>query len=186
MKNRPSILLAAAFCAIALITACSKPATTGNGSNTGATNTANTRTSNTTTTTTNTSSSSSPSDVLKASFNAAKNQDVAAFKKSIASADMQELEAAVRKGGQDLDDLLKKQLEKPETPMPDSLETRNEKIDGDKATVEYKDVKGTWKTARFVKEGGEWKIKLDDAQAEQPTTTGNKNSDDTDEHGGGH
>ncbi len=170
MKNRPGILLTIALCAIALITACSQTAPTTNGSNMGATNTASTRTTNTTTTTATTATASSPSEVLKASFNAAKNQDVAAFKKSIATADMRELEAAVQKGGQNLVDLLKQQLAKPETPMPDSLETRNEKIDGDKATVEYKDVKGTWKTARFIKEGSEWKIKLDDAQAEQPTT----------------
>lgn len=167
MKRRQHILIIAALVATALAaTACSQTATNSNNANT-ATNTSTTRTANTTTTTS-TSTSNSPAGVLQASFEAAKRKDVAAFKRSIASADMKELEEAVNKGGQNLDDLLKQQLERPETPMPDKLETRNEKIDGEKATVEYKDVRGTWKTANFVKEGGDWKIKLDDAKAEQP------------------
>ena len=39
-------------------------------------------------------------------------------------------------------------------------ETRNEKIDGDKATLEFKDTGGdsNWTTAHFVKEDGEWKV----------------------------
>lgn len=174
MKKRQSILLAVALAALALaITACSKTETTTNSTNT-STTTNSTKTTGTTTTPT-TSDSNSPSAVLKASFAAAKNKDVAAFKKSIATSDMRELEAAIQRGGGNLDELLKQQLEKPETPMPDTLETRNEKIDGDKATVEYKDVKGTWKTANFIKEGSEWKITLEDARAEQPAANQNSN-----------
>jgi hypothetical protein len=125
----------------------------------------------------------SPEAVLKASFDAAKRKDVAAFKKSIATADMKSLEEAMKGSGQNLDELLKKQLEQPEIPMPDTLETRNEKIEGDKASVEYKDAKGNWKTANFIKEGSEWKITLDDAKAEQPGAKKDSAETNEDDHG---
>jgi hypothetical protein len=35
---------------------------------------------------------------------------------------------------------------------------RNEKIDGDKATLEFEDAAGIWETMPFVREDGEWKI----------------------------
>jgi hypothetical protein len=70
------------------------------------------------------------------------------------------LEEFMKKSGQNLDDQLKQQLESPDLPMPESLETRNEKIDGETATLEYKDVRGVWKIGHFVKEGGEWKMKI--------------------------
>ncbi len=39
-----------------------------------------------------------------------------------------------------------------------TVEFRNEKIDGDKATIEMKDSMGMWNTVFFVKENGVWKI----------------------------
>lgn len=39
-----------------------------------------------------------------------------------------------------------------------TVEFRNEKIEGDKATLEVKNPFGTWETIPFVKEDGEWKI----------------------------
>ena len=38
------------------------------------------------------------------------------------------------------------------------LEFRNEKIDGDTATLEVKTADDRWETVPFVREGGEWKI----------------------------
>lgn len=96
---------------------------------------------------------------------------------------MNGLEEAIKGSGQNLDDLLKKQLEQPDVPMPDTLETRNEKITGDKASVEYKDVRGNWKTANFIKEGSEWKITLEDAKAEQPGAKKDSNATNDDDHG---
>jgi hypothetical protein len=41
-------------------------------------------------------------------------------------------------------------------------ETRNEKIDGEKATLEVKNDKtGSWETVPFIKEEGDWKIAFD-------------------------
>lgn len=169
MKRRQNILLLAVLVATALAsTACSKMATNSNtantSNNTASTETKNNTASNTSASNTNTTASastfSSPGEVLKASYAAAKNKDVEGFKRTIASDDLKRFEDFVKQSGQNLDDLLKKQLENPDLPMPESLETRNEKIDGETATLEFKDVRGVWKTGHFVKEGGEWKMKL--------------------------
>lgn len=39
-----------------------------------------------------------------------------------------------------------------------TVEFRNEKIEGEKATLEVKNSFGTWETVPFVREGDEWKI----------------------------
>jgi hypothetical protein len=41
------------------------------------------------------------------------------------------------------------------------IETRNEKINGDKATVEIKGSDGKWSQNELVKEDGNWKITLE-------------------------
>ncbi len=55
-------------------------------------------------------------------------------------------------------------LTKAEDPEGKDLpETRNEKIDGDKATLEVKDdITGKFDVMPFVKEDGGWKIALDE------------------------
>jgi hypothetical protein len=179
MKRRRSILLGAALLAAVTfgLAACSKTATNSNNSN-ATTNTTNTGTANSTTTPTTTSNASSPTDVLKQSYDAAKRKDVAGFKKTIASADLKQIEEILKRSGKTLDDSFREQLEHPDAPMPDTLETRDEKINGDKATVEYKNVQGTWKTASLIKENGEWKIKLNDAEPDEaasPTEPGAMN-----------
>jgi len=58
--------------------------------------------------------------------------------------------------GVNLDDIVKR-----ETLLGDgqtTVEYRNEKIDGDKATIEFKNSYGIWETLPFVRENGEWKI----------------------------
>ena len=39
-----------------------------------------------------------------------------------------------------------------------TVEFRNEKIDGDRATIEMKDSYSAWNTVPFVREDGTWKI----------------------------
>ena len=159
--KRQSIFVVVALAAIALAAAgCSRTATNANNAN-ASSNTSST----TTTTTTNTATTAttpaagSPTAVMKESFNAVKNKDVAGFKKTLASADLKEMEEIFAKNGKTVDDFLKEMMELPSDMMPATLETRNEKIDGDKATVEYKQRDGSWKTNYFIKEGGEWKMK---------------------------
>jgi hypothetical protein len=56
-----------------------------------------------------------------------------------------------------LDDMLKELMEKPQAATPD---TRNEKINGNRATLEYLDEEGKWSTMDFSKEGNDWKIDI--------------------------
>ena len=173
--KRQSISVVVALAAIAFSAAgCSRTATNTNNANT-STNTSTTQTTNTVTPSS-TSSSTSPTAVMQASFNAVKNKDVAGFKKTLSSADLKEMDAMFAKNGKTVDDFLKEMMELPSDMMPATLDTRNEKIDGDQATVEYKQKDGSWKTNYFVKEGGEWKMKQHSETAEQ--------SDDGKESGG--
>jgi hypothetical protein len=43
--------------------------------------------------------------------------------------------------------------------LPASAESKDEKIDGDKATLQVKSENDQWNTINFVKEDGEWKMK---------------------------
>lgn len=56
-----------------------------------------------------------------------------------------------------LDDMLKEMVKDPQNP---SDEVRNEKITGDRATLEYLKKDGTWKVMDFEKEGNDWKLTL--------------------------
>ena len=55
-----------------------------------------------------------------------------------------------------LDDVVKRQTLFSETQT--SVEHRNEKIEGDRASLEVKNSFGSWETVPFVKEDGIWKI----------------------------
>ena len=52
-----------------------------------------------------------------------------------------------------LDDMLREMVEKPQAEKAD---TRNEKIKGDRATIEYRTETGEWKTMDFEKTGDKW------------------------------
>jgi hypothetical protein len=54
-----------------------------------------------------------------------------------------------------LDQVIKDLCDKPQAP---TAQARNEKIDGEHATIEYLEENGKWKTMDFVKEGGGWKL----------------------------
>ncbi len=56
-----------------------------------------------------------------------------------------------------LDDQLKELADKPQAA---SAETRNEKINGNRASLEYLDEDGKWSSMEFTKEGSDWKIDL--------------------------
>ena len=58
--------------------------------------------------------------------------------------------------GVSLDDVVKRETLLGEGQT--TVQYRNEKIDGDRATLEFKNQYGTWETMPFVRENGEWKI----------------------------
>ncbi len=104
--------------------------------------------------------SGGPTDAYKAAYAARKNKDVPALKKLL-SKDILEFLTMIGEAGdkkQTLDQVLMEMCERPQSPNPDS---RNEKIVGDKAKLEYLDEKGEWQIMDFVKEDGAWKLTID-------------------------
>ena len=99
---------------------------------------------------------STPLDTFKAYTRAIKKKDLTTMKLLLSegSRKMREQEAKAR--GLTLDDVMKTQTLFNENQT--SVEFRNEKIEGDKATIEIKDSYGQWKTVPFVKEENIWKI----------------------------
>jgi flagellar hook-associated protein FlgK len=103
---------------------------------------------------------STPTATFKAFFEASKKKDVPAIKKGLSKGTLDMIDKVAKEQNKSTDDLLKDVYkdDKGET-LP---ETRNEKINGDTATLEVKNEKtGKWETLPFVKENGEWKIALD-------------------------
>ena len=101
---------------------------------------------------------STPTATLKAFYEASKKKDATAMKKTLSKGSLDMFEKQAKEQGKSFDDLLKSDQHTPDK-MP---ETRNEKIDGETATLEIKnDQTNKWDTLPFVKEDGEWKIAFD-------------------------
>ncbi len=156
--------LALTLAAVALNFACGGTGSTETTKTTNTVNTAQTKMETTTKTETaaktTTVKQSTPTEAGESFFNSIKNKDKAAFKSLMSKDSVEILNAAASEKKITFDDLLDKQFF-PNTPMPDKYEQRNEKITGDKATVELKDEKGEWSPMTFVKENGVWKVSLE-------------------------
>ncbi|MEO6049924.1 MAG: hypothetical protein ABIP78_01145 [Pyrinomonadaceae bacterium] len=165
-KNMKTIALVAVLLAAA--TACQKASNTNTLDNKVVSNVnmpANTATPTTENTVTN--SSGTPSDAYKAAYTARKTKDVPSLKKFM-SKDILEFFtdiAGIGEKKQTVDDLLMELCEKPQAA---TAETRNEKINGDKATIEYLDEENEWQPMEFVKEDGIWKLTLEKPEKEVP------------------
>lgn len=97
-----------------------------------------------------------PIDTFKTYTKAIKAKDVATMKLLLSAETMKmnELEAQAR--GVSVDEVVKN-----DTLFSESQKTvklRNEKIEGDKATLEVQNTFGTWEMVPFIKEEGVWKI----------------------------
>ena len=98
-----------------------------------------------------------PTDTYKTAFLAREKKDIAGLKR-VFSKEILEFFAEVSKAdNKNVEDALKELVEQPQAPTDAS---RNEKINGNKATLEYQDEKGEWKTMDFVKEGDDWKMTI--------------------------
>jgi hypothetical protein len=95
-----------------------------------------------------------PTAAYKFAYAARQKKDVAGLKR-VMSKDALEFLEVFTEPGKTIDDTL---LKMTETPQAATDESRSEKINGDKATLEYPDANGKWKKMDFVKEGGDWKL----------------------------
>jgi Domain of unknown function (DUF4878) len=103
---------------------------------------------------------SSPTATFKKFFEASKKKDVAGIRKTLSKGSLEMFDKVAKEQGKTTDDMLKDvDKDSKSEAMP---ETRNEKIDGNTATLEVKNEKtGKWDSLPFVKEDGEWKIAFD-------------------------
>ena len=176
MKIINSLILTAILLAFCLTTACRTDVAAGNtAANRAQTDTAKNAVEPTTTTApvdTNKSeakpddtdkspadSQATPTETYKTAFAARQNKDVKALKKVLSKEILDfftEIGSAEQKS---LDDQLKILVNKKQAA---TVEVKNEKIGGGKATLEYLDENGNWKTMDFVEEDGVWKMTFPD------------------------
>ena len=83
--------------------------------------------------------SSSPTATFKDFYDAQKKKDVAAIKKTLSKASLDMMEKAAKEQKKTVDEALKEGLESPAAKAEKAPPTRNEKIDGNNATLEVQD-----------------------------------------------
>lgn len=99
-----------------------------------------------------------PLETFKTYTKAIKAKDVKAMRVLLSSATLKLHEQEAKEQRTTVDEVMKRQTLFGENQT--SVEYRNEKIDGEKATLEVKNRSGIWETVPFVKEDGAWKIDM--------------------------
>jgi len=100
----------------------------------------------------------SPTDTLKNFIEASKKKDVEAIRKTLSRGSLELAEKSAKMQNTTADELFKRD----NMAMLDEIpEIRNEKIEGETASVEVKDLTSGYDTIPFVKEDGVWKIAFD-------------------------
>jgi Domain of unknown function (DUF4878) len=97
-----------------------------------------------------------PIETFKTYIKAIKQKDTTAMKLLLSNDSIKMHEQEAKAQGLTVDDIVKR--ETLFTEGQTTVEFRNEKIEGDKATLEVKNSYGTWETLPFVKEDNAWKI----------------------------
>ncbi|HVF31249.1 MAG TPA: DUF2950 family protein [Pyrinomonadaceae bacterium] len=97
-----------------------------------------------------------PIDTFKAYINAVKQKDTTKMKLLLSSESIKMHEQEARSQSVTLDDIVKRETLFSEGQKV--VEFRNEKIDGERATLEVKNSFGMWETIPFLREDSEWKI----------------------------
>jgi hypothetical protein len=113
---------------------------------------------------------SSPTATMKAYFEAFQKKDAEGLKKTLSKGtlDMFEQFAKAQNPPKTIDEALKTGLANTTNSTPDKMpEMKDEKIEGDKATLQVKFENGNWETIPFVKEDGAWKIAFDEMLRKQ-------------------
>lgn len=102
------------------------------------------------------SNPSTPLETLKAYTTAIKKKDTTTMKLLLSKDSIKMAEQEAKAQNVNLDEVVKRETLFNENQS--TVEFRNEKIDGDKATIEMKDSFSSWNTVPFVREEGSWKI----------------------------
>jgi hypothetical protein len=97
-----------------------------------------------------------PSDTFKEYIKASKKKDTTAMKILLSSATMKMHEQEAKAQNTTVDDIVKR--ETLVAPTQTNVDYRNEVINGDKASIQFKNAYGNWETLPFVREDSQWKI----------------------------
>ena len=97
-----------------------------------------------------------PLDTLKSYTQAIKKKDTTTMKRLLSDASIKMAEQEAKSQNVTPDEVIKRELLFSENQT--SLKFRNEKIEGDKATIEVENSFNSWDTVFFVKEDDIWKI----------------------------
>ena len=97
-----------------------------------------------------------PLETFKTYTKAIKKKDITTMKLLLSRETLKLHEQEAKSQGLTVDDIVKRETLFSEEQR--TVEFRNEKIDGERATLEVKDPMGFWQTVFFVLEDGEWKI----------------------------
>lgn len=105
----------------------------------------------------------SPTEAFRQYYDAVKRKDPEAIKSLFSKGTVTMLDDQAKRRNKALDVVLKEGVETMNKWVPEAFpEIRNEKIDGDTATIEVKDDKGDkWDTLHLVREDGGWKLAFD-------------------------
>ena len=99
---------------------------------------------------------STPKQTFETYIRAMKAKDYSSMKILLSAATIKMHEQEAKAQGTNVDEIIKRQALL--APDQKTVEYRNEKVEGDKATLQYKNTYGAWETMPFVKEDGVWKI----------------------------
>jgi len=99
---------------------------------------------------------STPFETLKSYTTAIKRKDTTTMKLLLSAASIKMAEQQAREQNTMLDEIVKNETLFTESQT--KLNYRNEKIEGDRATIEVKNSFNSWDTVPFVLEDGIWKI----------------------------
>lgn len=114
-----------------------------------------------------------PSEAYRTAYAIREKKDLAGMKK-ILSKDVIEFLSMMAEGEKKtLDEVIAQMFERPQAKTP---ETRNEKIIGNRASIEYLDETGNWDTMDFIKEGNDWKLSLPPKDSVESESTTDKKS----------
>ena len=101
-----------------------------------------------------------PTEAYKTFIVATFNKDIDTIKQTVSSGSMKYLEEAAKQQNTTFAELLiGGKVEEIDREIP---EIKNEKISGNKATIEVKNEAGLYDTIPMIKENGEWKFALDE------------------------
>jgi hypothetical protein len=115
----------------------------------------------------------SPSATFKTYFEAQQKKDIAGMKRTLSKTSLAVMEASAKEQGATVDKMIQTQLDNSPSRLDKLPEMRNEKINGDSATIElHNEDANRWDTMYFVSEDGGWKIALDRTMEEMLRKSG--------------